>query len=119
MAALTQIRHGLFGRRYGSFAGKSSTTWTTQGVIMLAGATTSAFAFEATILAAVGTVKARLYNQTDGAAVALSEVSTAAATRTRVRSSAITIIAAKEYVAQFGKTGGDSGTGYGAVLAWV
>jgi len=93
-----------------------SVTWTTQGLIMLAGATTSAFAFEATMLAALGTVKARLYNQTDGSAVANSEVVTMAATKTRVRSSAITITAAKEYVAQFGKTGGDNGTGYGAVM---
>lgn len=79
-------------------------------------ATALSVAFEATLKATVGSVSARLFNETTATAVSGSEVSTAATSRTRVRSSAVALTDGQEYTAQFGKSGSDAGVAYGASL---
>ncbi len=66
--------------------------------------------FESTLWATSGqTAYARLYNMTDRAAVANSQISTTNTSKTRVRSAAITLTTGKEYVVQQWTSGG---TGY-------
>ena len=56
-----------------------------------------------------GTAKARIYNVTDAAAVAGSEVTTTSTTYVRLRSGAVTLANTKEYQVQFGADGSDGG----------
>lgn len=74
------------------------------------------FYLEAYVKATAGTVYARLYNVTDSAAVAGSQLSTAAATYQRLRTAALTLTDGKTYRAQFGKEGADAGKFLGAKL---
>jgi len=68
--------------------------------------------FEATMLAAVGSVLARLRDTTADSVVANSTLETAAAAATRLRSSGLTLVDGHEYRPEYGKAAGDSGTGY-------
>ena len=56
--------------------------------------------FEATMMTDAGTGYARLYNNTDGAEVANSEITTTSTSMVRVRSSALTLSSGKEYTMQ-------------------
>jgi hypothetical protein len=56
--------------------------------------------FEATMMTDAGTGYARLYNNTDGAEVANSEITTTSTSMVRVRSSALTLTSGKEYTMQ-------------------
>lgn len=72
------------------------------------------FYVEAMMKAVVGTAYLRLYNTTDGGEVTDSEVTTASASRVRVRSGAFEITAGHdgdELRIQFGSEAGDSGEG--------
>lgn len=64
--------------------------------------------FEAYLRAFVGTANARLRNVTDDTVVSGSEISTALTDKTRVRSSAITLVDGKEYQAEGGIASGDA-----------
>lgn len=78
---------------------------------------TALFYFEVTIRTQdpAKTAKARLYNITDGAVVAGSEVTTTSTTVVRLRSSALSLPSgAKEYRAEFGGDGSGIYTCYGA-----
>jgi hypothetical protein len=67
--------------------------------------------FEVTMLTTpAGTGYARLYNNTDSAAVAGSEITTTSTSMVRVRSSALTLTSGKEYVMQIQSTGGGNTT---------
>jgi hypothetical protein len=74
------------------------------------------FYLEVYVKATAGTVYARLYNVTDSAAVAGSQLSTAAVTYQRLRTAALTLTNGKTYRAQFGKEGADAGKFLGAKL---
>jgi hypothetical protein len=65
--------------------------------------------FEVTMMTSAGTGYARLYNNTDGAAVANSEITTTSTSMVRVRSSALTLTSGKEYTMQLK---GETGTTY-------
>ena len=60
------------------------------------------FFLEVYLKAIAGTVRARLWNVTDGAVVAGSGLSTASASYTRLRSGALTLTDGKSYLVQFG-----------------
>ncbi len=60
------------------------------------------FFLEVYCQAVAGTVRARLWNVTDGAVVAGSGLSTASASYTRLRSGALTLTDGKSYLVQFG-----------------
>lgn len=79
-----------------------------------------AFYFEAFFRATGGTVRARLYNVTDGAAVADSEVTTADAAFNRQRSADIlgNLIDGKEYQTQV-RQGGGTGEIHSATVVVV
>jgi hypothetical protein len=107
-------------RLYGSFAGKTVISWTTLNNIVLyetaewpSGAT---WYFEAVMKATTGTVYARLWDKTDSAVVADSQVDTASGTFVRVRGgSPMTLTDSHEYQAEVGKTGANAGGIVGVV----
>jgi hypothetical protein len=80
-----------------------------------------AFYFEAFLRATVGTVRARLYNTTDSAVVASSEVTTANAVFNRQRSADISgnLVDGKEYRAQTSPGEGGAGEIHSAVVVVV
>lgn len=65
--------------------------------------------FAVTMRASAGTARAKLYDETDTADVANSEITTASATMVRVASGSITLVEGNEYRAQFGTLAGDDG----------
>ena len=71
---------------------------------------------ESFLRATSGTVYFRLYNETDGTEVALSETSTASTSFTRLRTVALTLTDGKLYRLQFGKVSSDAGEVYGGKL---
>lgn len=99
----------------------SSTSWYTKdGVFEYTAANwTRAVAFyhEARMVASSGTVHARVYDNTAAAAVASSELSSAAASRTRLRSAALTLIDGHEYEGQVGAGAADAGEVTSKVIA--
>src|SRR3990172_560769 len=112
MAAITQSRHALFGRRYGSFAGKASLTYNSHGVPYIHTAANWAnvvFHAAAYMRATAGTVHFRYYNETDAVAVVGSDLSTASATMVLQRTGAMTLVDAKTYRFQFAKSVGWAG----------
>ena len=69
------------------------------------------------IKATAGTALARFYNETDGAPVVDSELSSTSGTFERQRStSAFALVNGKEYRVQMGSDAGDGGNAYGAKL---
>lgn len=72
------------------------------------------FYFETYYRATSGTAYVRLYDNTDAAEVADSEVSTASTTAALERSTAITLTDAHEYQTQIGIVGADTGAIRGA-----
>ena len=98
-------------------------SYTTQGSVFLY--TSANWAgkyvyYEASLRATLGTAYSRLYNLTDGEVVADSEISTTVTSGIdRVRSSALTLVNGKEYVAQFGRIAGDTGVFTGSRLIFV
>jgi hypothetical protein len=77
------------------------------------------FYLEAYLKATTGTVYFRLYNETDGAEVLNSEVSTTSAVSTRLRTAALSMADGKVYRLQFGKSGSDAGETYGGKLIGI
>ena len=67
------------------------------------------FYLEVYMRAASGTARARLYNETDGTAVASSDVTTASSSYVRVRSSSVTLVDGNVYSVQFGSNDNDGG----------
>jgi hypothetical protein len=65
--------------------------------------------FQASMFANTGTVHAALYDQTLGARVTASEISTASATLVRVRSAAQTLVDGNDYRVSIGQLDGDDG----------
>jgi hypothetical protein len=104
----------------GILAAAGGLTWTTdEGTIQLftsANYANVTFVFEATMKANAGTVYARAYNITDGAALASSQVSTTSATKVRVRSGTVTPTDAKQYRAEFARDSGAAGEKWGAQI---
>lgn len=97
--------------------GSALELWFDKGIIFTYTISTQSLSFEATMLAITGTIKARVYNVTDSAAVASSEVSTTSATKVVVRTaSSITLTNAKKYIHQFGVVDGDAGVAFGGAL---
>jgi len=127
MAAITQSRHALFGRRYGSFAGKLTLTWTSKGEPQLFTAANWSgvtWVFQATLrVATTGTAYARAWDRTSSVVVTGSEISTTATAKTRVRSGALTVgagtgelVDAHEYESQFAVSVGGSAETWGGRL---
>lgn len=77
------------------------------------------FYLEVYLRATGGTVRARLYNTTDGTAVVNSEVTTVSATYVRLRSAALTLTDGKLYTLQLGSNNADGGGCRGAKLVIV
>ena len=98
------------GRIAAAVAGK---TWTSVGKFFLFTAAQWAsgvdMRMETTFRATTGEVGVRLFNETDGAAVAGSEIVTSSSTLARARSGAIALIDGKEYRMQVGVDAGAAG----------
>ncbi len=71
---------------------------------------------EAMVKATAGTARMRIWNETDGAAVADSEITTTSATFVRLRSAAATLTDGKDFRIQFGALAADGGEAYAGVL---
>jgi len=112
MAVITQSRHAIFGRRYGSFAGKGGAeTYVVFGDIQLytdGNWSGSVFVFQGTLRASSGTALARVWDKTAAAPVAGSGISSASSIDERVRSGTITLVNGHEYQAQVAKTVGST-----------
>jgi hypothetical protein len=93
--------------------------WTNRGLIQLFSITglpaSQTYWFEIDLQATAGTVRGRLMNKTTAVAVTGSEVSTAAAVKTRVRSAGgVTLADGAEYETQTGKGASDTGNWWGS-----
>jgi hypothetical protein len=75
--------------------------------------------FEATLKATVGTARAKLYDVTAASYVTDSEVTTTSSTKTRVRSSAITLTDGHTYEVHFGALPAATCAAHGACLVGV
>ena len=128
MAQQTRLGVSGFPRPPQTFAAKDEVVgvvWTSAGhpdVLFLftsANWAKNSFLLETMIRQTSGTAQARLYNNTDGAAVASSDLSSTSGTFERKRSSAFTLTDGKEYRVQYGTTAADGGEGYGGKLIHV
>lgn len=124
MAAITQlIPTATPGRRYGSFAGKTAgvvISWTSYGGLFEY--LDSQFGYltitlKVCMYQTTGTAYARLYDTTDAAAVADSEISTTSGTAVVVESDPLALEDGHLYQVQFGTEAGDAGAFYSAHLA--
>lgn len=79
----------------------------------------TAFYWEVFMRRVVGTAYSRLLDITSGSSVADSQVSTTNLDFQRIRSSAVTLTDAHEYMGQLGKVSGDSGEGAGGEIIGV
>lgn len=79
----------------------------------------TSFYLEVYMRASLGTVRARLYNDTDAAPVANSEVTTTSTIYVRLRSILVALTDGKTYSVQFGSEGSDAGAFRGARLIAV
>src|SRR3990170_749986 len=77
------------------------------------------FHLEVYMRAIVGSIYARLLNETDGLEVANSVLSTTETTMQRLRSLALTLVVGKTYRCQFGKMGEDEGAFVGGKLVVI
>ena len=80
---------------------------------------TVSFYLEVWMRASVGTARARLWNETDGVAVAGSDLTTASGSYVRLRTGALILTDGKLYNVQFGSEDADSGAFRGGKLVVV
>lgn len=76
--------------------------------------TSASYFFEAVLKTSAGTAYAQLYDLTSAAAISGSEVSTTATSNTRIRSSEITLLTAKNYTVQYKNSASNTTTYYGS-----
>jgi len=77
------------------------------------------FYFQVYFRASVGTVRARLWNDTDSTPVGSSDLLTTSSTFVLSQTPVVTLVDGKRYVGQLAKDAGASGEFYGHHLEWI